>query len=166
AMALAATATDHPAADRRQRQQQHVPDPLVQERHHGRLRIACRSGRTTLATITSPPATTPASRARISATPRLARSTTNPRSMETGCGLSAPTAMPAARKAMAKSRRNRRIGVSGTRQAYPGTQARSASVADRHGVADAFPQFLARLEVGDMLAGKRDEIGRAACRER
>src|SRR5690606_11969497 len=159
AVALAAAATDHPAADRRQRQQQDVPDPLVEEGDHGRLRNFCCSGRTTLATSTRPPATTPASSARIRATPRLARSTVKPRSIETGCGLSAPTATPVSRKAIASSRRNRRIGASGVdAKLTPWARGRSASVVDRHGVADALAQFLAGLEVGHVLAGKRDGL--------
>src|SRR5690606_35249029 len=104
-------------------------------------------------------ATTPASNARIRATPRLARSTVKPRSIETGCGLSAPTATPASRKAIASSRRNRRIGASGVdAKLTPWARGRSASVVDRHGVADALAQFLAGLEVGHVLAGKRDGL--------
>src|SRR6476620_399216 len=76
AVPLSATPPDDPAAQRRQGQQEHEPEPLIEEGHAqrpsglsagGEPRLASASrrciGNTTLALITVPPMTTPASNA-------------------------------------------------------------------------------------------------------
>ena len=128
-----------------------------------------RSGRTTLAASASPPAMhADEQRDQHHDAERRGRRVAKPRSSSAGCGLSAPTTMPAARQAKAISSRIRRIirlcgsfaGVSSRcRRSQPKRRGAESGVGfDGHHAADAFAQFLARLEVRNVLARERDGI--------
>src|SRR5688572_25307829 len=129
-------------------------------------RRRCCNGSTTLAASASPPAITPTSNATSTTTPSDVPTRVKPKSSSAGCGLSAPTTMPAARHARAMRVRIRRI----IRLCGSFAGSRVDSLAESWGcpvsgvgldgdhAAHAFAQFLARLEMRDVLARERDRI--------
>src|SRR5207342_702364 len=128
-----------------------------------------RSGSTTLAESARPPSTTPISKAMRTSTPSAIGTWAKPRSSTARCGLSAPTTMPATRQARATmSRRGRIIRRCGS---FAGrgiiVRGRDRQLSRGSGIrfhgndaADAFAEFLARLEMRYVLARQRDGIAR------